>query len=311
MAQGSRNRAQQASARRGRTAQGSRTTKAERRAAAEARLREEHRRERRRRMTFAIVAIVVVLAAGGGLTALALTRHSGTSSSASSGAQIVPTTPTGTVTVQQKTNQVPDKSGISGVLAWDTGDWPGAGTSTAAGILEHQHVGGPVTYSITPPVGGPHSDVWMNAGVYTKPIPPERAVHNLEHGAVWITYRPDLPAAQVDALRKFVDKQSLIDESAATRIAGQKSRYVDMSPWSSNDLPSPIVISAWGHQLRVSSPTDSRLQKFVDTFRNSQKYSPEFGSAVDGVPVQTGGRPAADGATAANPSGSGLPSAGG
>lgn len=36
-------------------------------------------------------------------------------------------------------------------LAWDTGDWPGAGTSTASGILEHQPVTDPVRYSITPP----------------------------------------------------------------------------------------------------------------------------------------------------------------
>ena len=109
--------------------------------------------------------------------------------------------------------------------------------------------------------------------------------------------------AQVEQLRQFVAEQSLIDESAATQIPGQKSRYMDLSPWTGNDLPSPIVISAWGHQLRVDSPTDPRLQKFVDVFRNSKKYTPEYGSGVDGVPVQTGGRPAADGATKPNPAG--------
>jgi hypothetical protein len=128
-------------------------------------------------------------------------------------------------------------------------------------------------------------------------------VHNLEHGAVWITYRPDLPRAQVAALTAFVGRQSLIDESGATHIAGQRSRYIDLSPWTSNGLPAPIVISSWGHQLRVSSPADPRLQRFVDEFRNSRVFSPEYGSPVDGVPVETGGRPASDGATRPNPAG--------
>ena len=254
-------------------------------------------------------AVVAVLLVAGGLTALARTQAP-SAARATEPSEVVPVTPTGAVTVQRPLTPVADHSGIDSVLAWNTGDWPGAGTSTAPGILEHQHVNGPVTYVLTPPVGGPHDSVWMNAGVYTVPIPAERAVHNLEHGAVWITYRPDLPVADVTALTAFVGRQSLIDESAGTRIAMQQSRYVDLSPWSGNGLPAPIVISAWGHQLRVTSATDPRLQRFVDTFRNSHTYSPEYGSPVDGVPVQTGGRPASDGATQPNPAGAAGASAG-
>ena len=287
-----------------------RRTAAERRAAAEARMRAQRAADRRRRLLMILGIVVAVVVIVGGLTWLAL-RRKGAKTSAG-GPQIVPAAPTGSTPKQADARQVTDTSGIPGVLAWDTGDWPGAGTSTAPGILEHQHVAGPVAYRITPPVGGPHNPVWMNAGVYTRPVPAERAVHNMEHGAVWITYRPDLPASQVKALDAFVAKQSLIDESAGSQIPGQKSRYMDLSPWTSDALPSPIVLSAWGHQLRVTSPTDPRMQRFVDTFRNSRKYTPEFGSAVDGIPVQTGGRPAADGATQPNPpgkadSGAGMP----
>jgi hypothetical protein len=140
----------------------------------------------------------------------------------------------------------------------------------------------------------------MNAGVYTKPVPDERAVHNLEHGAVWITYRPDLPAAQVKQLVSFFDQQSMISEPSD---GGRSNRYVDLSPWASNALPSPIVISSWGYQLRVSSPTDPRLQQFVDTFRHSRTYSPEYGSPADGIPVQTGGQPSINGSSKPNPAG--------
>ena len=40
------------------------------------------------------------------------------------------------------------------------------------------------------------------------PIANENAVHSLEHGAVWITYKPGLPADQVDMLTKLVSRQA-------------------------------------------------------------------------------------------------------
>jgi hypothetical protein len=144
----------------------------------------------------------------------------------------------------------------------------------------------------------------MNAGVYTKPVPTERAVHNLEHGAVWITYDPTLSRAAVAQLTAFVTRQSLIPEpESEVGVAGDSNRYIDLSPWATDTLPSPIVVSSWGHQLRLTSATDPRLQRFVDTFRSKQKYSPEFGGPVDGVPVMSGGRPALDGGTKPNPAG--------
>ena len=225
------------------------------------------------------------------------------STPAPSGQQVAPAPPSGT----QVTTQVPPKPvtpppGIVGLRAWDTAGYPGPGTP-GPGTLAHDHVDGPVTYAVTPPVGGPHAPVWMNAGVYTLPVPSERAVHDLEHGAVWITYDPSLPADQVTALTAFVAQQSLIPESGEGSASGQANRYVVMSPWAGRGLPSPIVISSWGYQLWVTSPTDPRLQQFVDTFRHSQTYSPEFGSPVDGVPTGTGGRAASNGGAAPNPDG--------
>lgn len=279
---------------------------ARRRAKVEA-FQKQQEAEQRRRLIFiiagavatAIVIVIIFLSSSG--------RFGGgwSNPAATTGAsqQIVPAAPESSTTTKQATvSTAANPSGIDGVLAWDTRGWPGDG-SAHAGALEHDHVTGPVDYGITPPVGGPHNAVWMNAGVYTKPVPTERAVHNLEHGAVWITYDPDLSASDVKALTAFVGKQSMIAENEQG-ITGQENRYVDLSPWTSNTLPSKIVISSWGYQLRVTSPTDPRLQKFVDTFRDSQKYSPEFGSPVDGIPVKTGGRPAEFGSLKANPPGS-------
>jgi hypothetical protein len=275
-----------------------------RRAVVEAARKAEQRRGRITRIIAVGVAVVVV--AGIVAIVLVVTRPGATAAGGSTpqaASQIIPAAPSGPTTVEQAATPVKDTSGIAGVLAWDTTGWPGDGTAHT-GALEHSHVAGPVTYSVLPPVGGPHNAIWMNAGVYTKPVPTERAVHNLEHGAIWITYNPDLSAGSVSKLTAFVSRQTLIPEPASeVGISGDSNRYMDLSPWASNSLPSPIVISAWGHQLRLTSPTDPRLQQFVDTFRYKQKYSPEFGAPVDGIPVQTGGRPALDGGTQPNPPG--------
>ncbi len=63
------------------------------------------------------------------------------------------------------------------------------------------HQEGTITYEQTPPAGGPHNAAWQNCGTYNNPIANENAVHSLEHGAVWITYRPDLPAEAVEQLK--------------------------------------------------------------------------------------------------------------
>lgn len=267
--------------------QSKRERAAERRAVVEQMKREQKARERRRVLIGGAVVVVILIAIVAGV-AVSLIHHSSSSDQVDAAKQVVPSTPTGSTTTQVKPSTVPNQSGIKGVVAYNTGDYPGPG-KPGPDALSHDHVTGPVSYAVTPPVGGPHNPVWMNAGLYTKPVPPERAVHNLEHGAVWITYRPDLSSSDVAALVALFKKQSMISEP---QDGGRSNRYVDLSPWSGNDLPAPIVISSWGYQLRVTSPDDPRLQQFIDTFRHNQKYTPEYGSAVDGIPVGTGGNPA-------------------
>ncbi|GIW03924.1 MAG: hypothetical protein KatS3mg059_0544 [Thermomicrobiales bacterium] len=118
-----------------------------------------------------------------------------------------------------------------------------------------------------PPVGGVHNNIWQNCGFYDKPINSGTAVHSLEHGAVWITYRPDLPADQVEVLKKIAEDNS----------------YVIVSPYEG--LPSPVVATFWNHQLRLDSAQDSRLKQFVRFFlgkRLDPSYTPEPGAACSG-----------------------------
>ncbi len=246
-------------------------------------MRAQQKRARRRRNLITIgasaVAVVVVV---GGIAGYLATR--GGSNGTTSSEVMPPSVTGGAPEVQPAPLEVANASGITGVVAYDTAGWPTAShNGPAARALGHAHVPGPVRYSVTPPVGGDHNAVWMNCGIYDKPVPNERAVHNLEHGAVWITYQPSLPQSEVSALRAFVLKQTTVSPAGAPA-----SRYMDLTPYPG--LSSPIVISSWGFQLKVTSPDDPRLQQFVDKFRASPAYTPEYGGECTGglgTPLQT------------------------
>ena len=116
-----------------------------------------------------------------------------------------------------------------------------------------QHQFGPITYKQSPPVGGPHNPNWQRCqgDVYDAAIANEHAVHAMEHGAVWITYRPDLPKAQVDKL--------------AAKVRGND--YMLMSPYPG--LDKPISLQAWGYQLKLDNADDARIDQFIQALRQN------------------------------------------
>lgn len=197
--------------------------------------------------------------------------------------------PPGPVKVEPQPTVVPDDSGIPGVVAWETRGWPANSGPKVPDALPADHYDGPIRYAVTPPAGGDHNPRWVNCGVYDKPIPPEKAVHAHEHGAVWITYRPDLPDDDVEPLKDFVRRQPMVVVTIGGVQRNTNERYIILSPFPGQR--EPVVISSWAHQLRVDSPHDPRLQRYVDTFRVSPKYSPEYGPTCLGQPEALSGRP--------------------
>lgn len=131
-------------------------------------------------------------------------------------------------------------------------------------VTARSHVTGTVAYPQTPPVGGDHAGVWQNCGFYSQPVVTEQAVHSMEHGAVWITFRPGLEPDQVSRLRQ----------------AGALT-FVLVSPWADSSLPAPVVASAWGRQVRLDSAADTRLEAFVAAFRLGPQ-NPEPGAPCTG-----------------------------
>jgi hypothetical protein len=129
--------------------------------------------------------------------------------------------------------------------------------------LTANHVQGTVDYEQTPPAGGDHNAVWLNCGVYSEAVPNENAVHALEHGAVWVTYDPELvDEAGVQTLR-----DSLPDN------------YIVLSPYPG--IGAPVVASAWNNQVLLDGVDDERLGDFVKKFWRSND-APEPGAACTG-----------------------------
>jgi hypothetical protein len=153
---------------------------------------------------------------------------------------------------------------IVGVIIWAVSSQPGeiAGITTYSN-LSRNHVTGKVTYPQNPPVGGPHNAVWQNCGMYTSPVANENAVHSLEHGAVWITYQPQLGTQDIAQLQALVRGHD----------------HALLSPYPG--LPAPIVASAWGIQLRVTSASDPRLAQFLKKYENGSQ-TPEPGASCSG-----------------------------
>jgi len=161
-------------------------------------------------------------------------------------------------------------------------------------MLTYQsHVEYPINYPMHPPVGGTHNPNWQRClgDVYTSPIADENAVHSEEHGAIWITYRPDLPAAQVAQL--------------AAKVQG--NNFMLMSPYP--NLDAPISLQTWGFQLKVQNASDKRIDDFINDLRQVSQVEPGVDCSSGSYVTATGTDPHnLDGTHPSAPPPSGTPS---
>jgi hypothetical protein len=139
-----------------------------------------------------------------------------------------------------------------------------------AAIDARDHKDGTLTYVTNPPVGGAHNPTWQNCmgDIYDQPIANEHAVHSLEHGAVWVTYKQGLPADQVAVLAKKV----------------QGKDYMLMSPYAG--LDKNVSVQVWGYQLKVDDVNDSRIDDFIKDARVVASMEP--GAACSSGNTTTG-----------------------
>lgn len=123
---------------------------------------------------------------------------------------------------------------------------------------EHINPGDPLPglYLTNPPVSGWHYGQTAEWGVYDKELVDQNIIHNLEHGGIWISYKPDAPQELIDNLKK---------------LASEYKRKVILTPRAAND--SIIALAAWGRLDKFDYFDEARIVKFIKAFKDK---GPEF-----------------------------------
>lgn len=153
-------------------------------------------------------------------------------------------------------------------------------------------------YNSNPPTSGPHLSPAAPWGAYDVELDDRQAIHNLEHGGVWITYNCKL--IKKSAFGRFIDSafaevnsaiglvgttKSGIEMGSITAdpncqiLKGQlegfakkvKNKKIVVNPRVANDHL--IAVVAWGKLIYLDSYDEAKIQKFYDKFKNK---GPEF-----------------------------------
>ncbi len=107
-------------------------------------------------------------------------------------------------------------------------------------------------YNSNPPSGGWHYELTAKKKFYEEPILDEYALHNLEHGDVWITYHPRVSSEVKEALKKFAFAKVFI------------------TPREGNDMD--IALVAWERvdkfNLDGAGLPEDRINDFINRYRN-------------------------------------------
>jgi len=117
-----------------------------------------------------------------------------------------------------------------------------------------QHVadGTQVPYKTNPPTSGPMYGRDVPKGFYEQEVPDSSAVHSLEHGRVWITYRPDLPKDQAQKLKGLFSQPFSDPKFTPSKAI--------VSPRSMNSAPISIV--SWRWKMDLQSFDEQKLKQF-------------------------------------------------
>lgn len=189
---------------------------------------------------------------------------------------------------QEQRSQTKSKKGMKKIVLW------GLGLLTIAGIIgsffifgskeqalrpdlsqtvpdegrEHLSEGTRVEYISNPPTSGSHWGEPLADGIYNTEKPDEAIVHSLEHGRIWVSYKPSIPEQTKKALEELLKKYN----------------GTVLTPRSANDTD--IALTAWNRldtfNLNPNGTLDEqRIGDFINRWRNK---GPEF------VPGNGGGK---------------------
>ncbi len=127
--------------------------------------------------------------------------------------------------------------------------------SQSVEILGRNHIQEGTTfngYNSNPPTSGNHYPNPVPARFYDRELPDEQLVHNLEHGHVWIAYKPNLSGEIIDILKVFGGGNIVV------------------TPRSKNDTD--IALAAWGRldkfNIEAGGIDQQRIKDFISRYQN-------------------------------------------
>ncbi len=113
----------------------------------------------------------------------------------------------------------------------------------------HVPDGTKVDYNSNPPTSGPHYTRPQPGGIYDKPVPDGNLIHSLEHGAVILSYKSDLPTNDVDRLKQIFNSASVSKKIMVPR----------------DTLDVPVALTSWGRLLKLQTIDDAKIKEFLET----------------------------------------------
>lgn len=128
------------------------------------------------------------------------------------------------------------------------------GRQTTSEGANHVDVGSPLSYRNRPPTSGNHYGAGT-AGYqfYERAVDPGYWIHNLEHGAIVILYRPDLCAA--DCVQQLKDVYSSLPRSGKFNVVKAVA-----TPYQ--DMDHAIAVTAWTWVDEMDAVDPARIRAF-------------------------------------------------
>ncbi len=107
-------------------------------------------------------------------------------------------------------------------------------------------------YNSNPPTSGWHYAKPADERFYDKELPDEQLIHNLEHGDIWIAYKPDLSKEMTKQLKSFAGFMAIV------------------TPRVKNDTD--IALVAWGRldkfNVENGKLDKQRIRDFILRYQN-------------------------------------------
>jgi uncharacterized protein DUF3105 len=127
----------------------------------------------------------------------------------------------------------------------------------------HVPEGTHIVWLHNPPSSGPHYPVWATYREYAAALPRGYWVHNLEHGAILVLYRPDAPAALIAAVR--TGYEAIPDDPEC----GHKRAILTPDPL----LDVPFAAVSWTWVMECGGIVD--VQSILDFTAVHRNHAPE------------------------------------